>query len=119
MRAPYYTKGLPKRLIDYFADNPDEELTLDMVIIKFDARPDGAQKAILRLVEAGVLESVRVIRLPAKGRASPSIEQIQAARAMLDANPVPTDGRMIAPGSPKANSGVESVSLHAYDMGEE
>jgi hypothetical protein len=107
----YRDKGLPKRLTDYFAENPDEELTIEIAILKFDAKPTAVATAISRLCEAGILESVRVIRLPARGRAAPSLADIQRATAVLDANPVPKDGRMIEPR-------VDAVGLHAYDMGE-
>jgi hypothetical protein len=124
----YRDKGLPKRLTDYFAENPDEELTIEIAILKFDAKPTAVATAISRLCEAGILESVRVIRLPAKGRAShgdpmagpidpdpfgrkPSLADIQRATAVLDANPAPKDGRMIEPR-------VDAVGLHAYDLGE-
>lgn len=69
-RPTYRSHGLPKRLVQFFADNPDEELTIEIAALKFDAKPVAVASAVFRLVESGVLESVRVIRLPAKGRAA-------------------------------------------------
>jgi Fic family protein len=66
----YKPGALPGKLVQFFEDNPDEELTLQIAVIKFNASPVAVQTAISRLVEAGVLESIKVIRLPAKGRAS-------------------------------------------------
>lgn len=68
VNEPYRSLGLPKRLVKFFTENPDEELTIEMGAIKFDARPAAFAKAVHRLVESGVLESVKVVRLPAKGR---------------------------------------------------
>jgi hypothetical protein len=86
----YKANSLPDRLARFFEENPDEELTIEMAVVKFNAERGSIQSALNRLMSVGILESVRVIRLPAKGRASP-----------------------------KANEGVESVGLHAYDIGPE
>ncbi len=76
--------SLCSRLLQFYVDNPGEELTMGNVATKFDVSMQAARSAVYRLVSSGALESTRVIRLA----------------------------------SPKANSGVESVGLHAYDLGE-
>lgn len=59
--------GLYHRLRAFFLANPDEELSYDDIVVKFEATRHTAQMAVSRLNQTGLLESVHVIRLRAKG----------------------------------------------------
>lgn len=54
----------------FFADNPDEELSYRDIAAKFDTTVEYARDAVKLLKDRGELESIHVIRLPSKGRAS-------------------------------------------------
>lgn len=58
------------RLVSFFADNPDEELTIEQAMVKCGVGREAIDMAILSLVRKGQLEKVKLIRLPAKGRMS-------------------------------------------------
>lgn len=60
----------PARLLAYFAENPDEELSPADAAEKLGVTLHTVHVAANRLHQDGVLESVHVIRLPSKGRAS-------------------------------------------------
>lgn len=67
----YLIRGaFPDKLLEFFVNNPDEELTYDDIAAKFDVNRHQAMNAVNRLHQAGKLESVHVVRLPQKGRAS-------------------------------------------------
>jgi hypothetical protein len=55
---------------EYLEANPDEELTVADVVTKFGVSHVSVYKAIERLGQLGKVEYARVIRRPAKGRAS-------------------------------------------------
>lgn len=59
-----------QRLLAFFETNPDEELTERQAEVKLACSAESIKEAVLRLVRAGKIEKVKVIRLPAKGRAS-------------------------------------------------
>lgn len=54
----------------FFETNPDEELTYEQMTIKFDCTLAQARFTVKELVKAQLVESVHVIRNPAKGVAS-------------------------------------------------
>ena len=56
--------GLPARLMAFFASNPNEELTIRQIAAKFHKSEGYVRNALVGLVGEGVVESVRVIRLP-------------------------------------------------------
>lgn len=62
------TDGLPRRLLAFFAANPLEELTPEQVAIKFDVHEGTVRNALNELGKSGLVETVRVVRLRAKGR---------------------------------------------------
>ena len=66
----YRTNSLPSKLLEFFAARPDEELTYADIVTKWGGSAANAQWAVGRLVETGELESVHVIRVPARGRAT-------------------------------------------------
>jgi hypothetical protein len=53
----------------FFRDNPDEELTMADLMVKFSASESAIYSAVTRLAKRRELESVHVIRRPEKGRA--------------------------------------------------
>jgi DNA-binding IclR family transcriptional regulator len=55
------------RLLDYFARNPDEELSYAGVVAKFGISEKSARNIVPSLARQGLLESVHVIRLRSKG----------------------------------------------------
>lgn len=63
-----HANALPARILAYFASNPNEELTIEQVALKFGANMATVRNALARLAKQGAIESVRVNRLPAKGR---------------------------------------------------
>lgn len=62
--------SLPARIAAFYAANPDEELTYEQMLVKFNATRTGINEAMKRLRAIGLLESVHVIRLRAKGSAA-------------------------------------------------
>jgi hypothetical protein len=58
------------RIDEYLEANPDEELTVADVMAKFECSHVSVYKAVERLGQLGKVEFARVIRRPAKGRAS-------------------------------------------------
>lgn len=69
--------GLPYLLMEFFRANPDEELTFKQVAVKFGSNPSTVSNAVARLVGDGMIENVRVVRLPAKGRASNTVHELE------------------------------------------
>lgn len=69
-----YAKSLPARILAYFASNPEEELTIEQVAVKLQANLGTVRNALATLVQHGAIENVRIIRLPARGRAQHVIE---------------------------------------------
>lgn len=63
-------ESLTGRMRRFFLDNRDEELTYELLAVKFECTVQEARTVIKTLREAGVVESLHVIRHPAKGRAS-------------------------------------------------
>ena len=51
----------------YFDDNPEEELTYQILMDKFNITRRVAFKVVYQLADDGLLEHVHVIRLRAKG----------------------------------------------------
>ncbi len=58
------------RLWQFFADNPDEELTPDDVAAKLGCSRKAADMTILRMQAKGLLESPRVVRLTRAAKAA-------------------------------------------------
>lgn len=56
-------KSLTARIREFFEANPDEELTHQDILTKFECNPRTAETALAKLRMAGVLESVHVVRL--------------------------------------------------------
>lgn len=52
------------QFIAFFDANPDEELTQEMAMVKFDITARQFEHALRRLRDTGHLEYVRVIRRP-------------------------------------------------------
>lgn len=61
---------LPGKLMAYFEANPEEELTYADLVAKFGVSIRAARACVDRMTPTGELESVHVIRLSTKGRAS-------------------------------------------------
>jgi AraC-like DNA-binding protein len=57
--------GLYAQVRQYFIDNPDEELTYEAIMIKFDVTKRSAFRVVYALTELGMLEHVHVVRLRA------------------------------------------------------
>lgn len=62
--------GLATKLWHFFDANRDEELTRADIEAKFGMTGTTVTKALKELGDRGLVESVHVIRLPAKGRAA-------------------------------------------------
>jgi hypothetical protein len=60
--------GLIYRVRAYFEANPDEELTYADIREKFSAGTRNAENSVAKLVRAGVVESVHVIRMRAEAK---------------------------------------------------
>lgn len=63
---------LPSRILSFFADNPDEELTYADIAAKFEVSQELARRTVRDLMDGrakSLLESVHIVRLKAKGRA--------------------------------------------------
>lgn len=54
--------GKPQRLLDFFAQNPDEELTLSDVATKLGACHRSARVLVNRLCRAGDLQVIKIVR---------------------------------------------------------
>lgn len=55
--------GKPQRLIEFFNQNPTEELTHRDIAAKMGVTYDGARTMVSRLRKAGDIEVVHVVRL--------------------------------------------------------
>lgn len=66
-RSLRFPNSLAARLRKFFADNPEEELTIRMICEKFDANPKTVEKVLGEMKAAGELESLHVVRLRTKG----------------------------------------------------
>jgi len=64
---PQKRKSLRVRVLEFFRDNPTEELTHQLLYAKFGCPKWTAVGVIRELVADGVLESVHVIRLRSAG----------------------------------------------------
>jgi DNA-binding IscR family transcriptional regulator len=62
-------RGVEYRLMAFFLENPDEELLLADVKEKFKCTPAHARKSVEALTSQGLVESVHIVRLKAKGMA--------------------------------------------------
>lgn len=54
--------GLRYRLLEFFRNNPGEELTHDDLVVKFGVNKRTAEGAIAQMKSLGELESVHIIR---------------------------------------------------------
>lgn len=63
-------ESLTGRMRRFFLDNRDEEMTYEMLSVKFECSVVEARTVVKTLREAGVVESLHVIRHPSKGVAS-------------------------------------------------
>lgn len=62
--------GRKQAMRNFFLSNPSEELTYSDLVVKFDCPTnDIARQYVKELKREGLIESVHVIRLAAKGRA--------------------------------------------------
>lgn len=61
--------GVYTRISRFFEANPDEELTIKQAAEKFEVCESAIVMASRELEKDGKLERVRIMRLPAKGRA--------------------------------------------------
>lgn len=61
---------LTGRMRRFFLDNQDEEMTFELLAVKFDTPVDAVRATVRVLREEGTVESLHVIRHPSKGRAS-------------------------------------------------
>lgn len=59
--------GVRKRILKYFAANPDEELGRQDMAIKFSVSAKTIDQALAQLKKSGELVSVHAWRLPSKG----------------------------------------------------
>jgi len=62
--------ALTRRITSYFQSNPDEELSIADMATKFGCTKHCVTTAIGRIKPEGVIESVHVVRLRARGIAS-------------------------------------------------
>lgn len=53
---------LPQRIVDFFAENPDEELTMNDAMVKFDCTSRQLHETLIRLRSVGVIETPKLIR---------------------------------------------------------
>lgn len=58
--------SLMQRLVRFFKENPDEELTYPDICAKFGCSYGGAKNAVFNLRQEGALECAHVIRKPPK-----------------------------------------------------
>ncbi len=63
-----FNYGVAAEILKFFERNPEEELTYELLRQKFGITERSAHAAISRLVSENRLESIHVIRLPAKGK---------------------------------------------------
>lgn len=61
--------GVKPRVKAFFAANPGEELTYADLMAKFDCNEKNAQRVVQELKKEGFIESIHILRTPAKGRA--------------------------------------------------
>jgi hypothetical protein len=59
--------GVKARMAAFFRRNPDEELTFEQAILKFEANNNTMRQGVQELVREGLLESVHVVRLRSRG----------------------------------------------------
>lgn len=59
--------SVPEAVRRFFLANPDEELTFEQLALKFGCTVWTARHAVRELKEAGLIESVHVIRNRSKG----------------------------------------------------
>lgn len=57
------SSGNPQRLVDFFTQNPSEELTHRDIAAKLGVTYDGARTMVSRLCKAGDIEVVHIVRL--------------------------------------------------------
>lgn len=69
-KGKWHPGSLRSRLMAFFEANPDEELTELQVAEKFAVSSHTVKEAVYGLMRANLLEKVKVVRLPSKGRAS-------------------------------------------------
>lgn len=62
-----YQDGVRARLTKFFADNPDEELTMQKIADKYDVGIERVRDVVVELCQTGQLEHVRVVRARQKG----------------------------------------------------
>lgn len=57
--------GLRRQILDYFKDNPCEELTAKDILIKFDASPRNVESTLYKMRDRGEIVVAHVWRKPA------------------------------------------------------
>lgn len=63
-------ESLTARIRRFFVENPDEEMTYELLAAKYDAPIYTVRDIVKHLREAGIVESLHVIRNRSKGIAS-------------------------------------------------
>ena len=62
-KFPGLTTGrVPERIAQYFADNPDEELTMEDARLIFDLKKVSLHETLCRLRALGIVETVHLVR---------------------------------------------------------
>lgn len=62
--------SLAARIRQFFVDNPDEEMTYELLTAKFSVHHQSVRDAVRALRDEGLLETLHVVRRVEKGRAS-------------------------------------------------
>lgn len=73
-RRRRHAESLASRLCQFFADNPDEELTYEDIAVKFGAKPDSISTTIGRLRSSGKVDAAFVVRGPRITVQRPEVE---------------------------------------------
>lgn len=55
--------GLRRRMLAWFEANPSDDLTVDQLAVKFDAKPQIVKVELSRLKAEGAIEAMKVYRL--------------------------------------------------------
>lgn len=58
-RAP----GLRRRMLAWFEANPHDDLTIELLALRFDATLSSVKSEVSRLISEGAIEALRVFRL--------------------------------------------------------
>lgn len=67
-KGTYHPEGLPAKLLRYFENYPDAELTREQITLIFSASRANVSMVYKKLSDEGLLESVNVIRRTRKAQ---------------------------------------------------